>query len=75
MILLVFAVVCMLYIMSLVLVVKEWTPWKEGFMENGKFVSKWYAISFYVFRTGFILMLTVQGLVIYNIYTKIIETL
>lgn len=62
---------CILYLISVVLGLHEWKHWKAGFCENGKFISKYYAISFTIFRLCFVAMLGGLGYIIYAMHTHL----
>lgn len=62
----VYVVSLVLYCICIVLTILEWSTWSDGFKEqNGKFTSKYYAISYFIMKLGMIVMYGVLGYLLY----------
>lgn len=61
-----FCITVLFYVLCLVILVHEWTPFSNGFKEeDGSYTSKYYQIACHVMRKAFMLLMVVLGYAIY----------
>ena len=66
MVTIVFSISVLLYLLCIVILVYQWTPFSNGFKEDdGSYTSKYYQIACHVMRKAFMLLMIVMGYILY----------